>query len=263
MLDRQNYKFWITGPDGPGWKRDPYARELAGANWNCLVRRTDFPWHETAFVTPQFPDFLIYQLHVGSFYLPQYPPSTGTFLDVIDKVPYFADLGITGAAAAAGAGVSWGFQFGYNGTDYYSPESAYGVGDDRLDPYLVGVNQLLDAKGAAHFTRADLQGERNQLKALVDVCHLFGIAIIFDLVYNHAGGDFGTETLWFYDRQTGSAVPSYWNSLYFSDKTWAGGNVFNFQSDGVRQFLIDNAKFFLEEYRVDGFRYDEVSVIDK
>jgi 1,4-alpha-glucan branching enzyme len=70
--------------------------------------------------------------------------------------------------------------------------------------------------------------------------------------------------LWFYDRQTGSggSVPEYWNSLFFSDRTWAGGDVFNFQADGVRQFLINNAKFFLEEYRVDGFRYDEVSVID-
>jgi 1,4-alpha-glucan branching enzyme len=38
--------------------------------------------------------------------------------------------------------------------------------------------------------------------------------------------------------------------------------VFNFQSDPVRAFLIDNARFFLDEYRVDGFRFDEVSVID-
>ncbi len=41
-----------------------------------------------------------------------------------------------------------------------------------------------------------------------------------------------------------------------------GGDVFNFQSAGVRQFLIDNARFYLDEYRVDGFRFDEVSVID-
>ena len=99
MTDGQNYKFWITGPDGPGYKRDPYARELRGPNWNCLVRRTDFPWHETGFVTPQFSDFLIYQLHVGSFYLPQFPPSTGTFLDVIDK-----DVDISMLVLAASAG---------------------------------------------------------------------------------------------------------------------------------------------------------------
>ena len=264
VTDAQNYKFWITGPDGPGYKRDPYARELRGPNWNCLVRRTDFPWHETGFVTPQFSDFIIYQLHVGSFYLPQYPPSTGTFLDVIDKVTYFADLGITVLQLLPVQEFPGDFSLGYNGTDYYSPESAYGIHDNRLDAYLARINRLLDLKGLAHFNRADLQGEMDQLKALVDLCHIFGIAVIFDLVYNHAGGNFGGESLWFYDRQTGSAgpVPQFWNSLFFSDRTWAGGNVFNFRSDAVRQFLINNARFFLEEYRVDGFRYDEVSVID-
>jgi len=258
----QKYKFWITGPDGPGYKRDPYAREVNGDVWNCIVCRRDFPWHETGFVTPQFSDFVIYQLHVGAFYLPHFPPSTGTFLDVVSKVPYFADLGITVLQLLPVQEFPGDFGLGYNGTDFYSPEALYGVSDGPLDGYLAQVNQLLDAKGLAHFSRADLQGEMNQLKVLVDVCHVYGIAVIFDLVYNHAGGNFGLESLWFYDRQTGSAIPQYWNSLFFSDRTWAGGDVFNFQSDGVRQFLINNAQFFLEEYRVDGFRYDEVSVID-
>jgi len=258
----QKYKFWITGPDGPGSKRDPYAREVNGDVWNCIVCRPDFPWHETGFVTPQFSDFMIYQLHVGAFYLPHFPPSTGTFLDVVARVPYFADLGITVLQLLPVQEFPGDFGLGYNGTDFYSPEALYGVSDVLLDGYLPQVNQLLDAKGLAHFSRPDLQGEMNQLKVLVDVCHVYGIAVIFDLVYNHAGGNFGLESLWFYDRQTGSAIPQYWNSLFFSDRTWAGGDVFNFQSDGVRQFLINNAKFFLEEYRVDGFRYDEVSVID-
>jgi len=42
----------------------------------------------------------------------------------------------------------------------------------------------------------------------------------------------------------------------------AGGLVFDFGKPEVRDFLIQNARFFLDEYRVDGFRYDQVSVID-
>ena len=42
----------------------------------------------------------------------------------------------------------------------------------------------------------------------------------------------------------------------------AGGLVFDFGKPEVRDFLIQNAKFFLDEYRIDGFRYDQVSVID-
>ena len=49
--------------------------------------------------------------------------------------------------------------------------------------------------------------------------------------------------------------------MYFTDEDWAGGQVFAYWNAHVRQFLIDNAVFFLNEYRIDGIRYDEVRVI--
>ncbi len=75
VTEWQSYKFWITGPDGGGYKRDPYARQVDGSNsdWNCIVRSPAFPWHETGFITPHFPDFVIYQLHVGAFCAPRCP----------------------------------------------------------------------------------------------------------------------------------------------------------------------------------------------
>ncbi len=264
VQDWQRYKFWIDGQAGPGYKRDPYARELTNDSSNCIVRNPDFPWHETGFVTPQFSDFVIYQLHVGAFYTPHWPPYTGTFLDVMGKIPYLADLGVSVLQLMPIQEFPGNFSLGYNGTDYFSPEMAFGVSEDRLAPYLTRANELLEAKELSLFEEEHLRGEMNQLKALIDLCHAYGLAVILDLVFNHAGGGFGTESLWFFDRQNGAedSPPQYWNSLFFSDKTWAGGNVFNFQSDGVRQFLINNALFFLDEYRGDGFRYDEVSVID-
>jgi 1,4-alpha-glucan branching enzyme len=262
VKDRDTYKYWITGPAGPGWKRDPYARELLEPNWDCVVRATDFPWHDTGFHTPAFHNFVIYQLHVGAYHTPHFPPKTGTFLDVVDKIPYLADLGVTVLQLMPIQEFPGNFSLGYNGTDYYSPEMAYAVSDADLPPYLARVNGLLAAKRLAPYTAADLRGEMNQLKALIDLCHAYGLAVIFDLVFNHAGGGFGEQTIWFFDRQAGFDEPRWWNSLYFSDKTWSGGVVFNFQSDPVRAFLIENAKFCLDEYRVDGFRFDEVSVID-
>jgi 1,4-alpha-glucan branching enzyme len=100
----------------------------------------------------------------------------------------------------------------------------------------------------------------NQLKALIDLCHVHGIAVLLDVVYNHAGGDFGDQSLYFLDRQPQQGGNG--NSLYFTEVGHAGGLVFDFAKPEVRQFLIDNAKYFLDEYRVDGFRYDQVSVID-
>ncbi len=261
VADGSLYKYWVTGPSGAGWKRDPYARELLEPNWDCIVRQGDFPWHETGYLTPAFHDFVIYQLHVGAFQTPRFP-KPGTFLDVAVMIPYLADLGVTAIQLLPIQEFPGAFSLGYNGTDFFSPEMAYAVEDADLEPYLERVNALLAAKGLAPYHPGDLHGEMNQLKALVDLCHVSGLAVVFDLVFNHAGGGFGDQTIWFFDRQHGIEVPTWWNSLYFSDRNWAGGVVFDFQSDPVRAFLIDNATFFLDEYRVDGFRFDEVSVID-
>ena len=89
------------------------------------------------------------------------------------------------------------FSLGYNGTDYFSPEMDFAVEDADLKPYVDAVNALLDAKGFGRYQQDDLRGEMNQLKALIDLCHIHGLVVILDVVYNHAGGDFGDQSLWF------------------------------------------------------------------
>src|SRR5688572_27029623 len=68
VTERALYKYWVTGPAGPGWKRDPYARQLRDPSWDCVVAAANFPWHEPGHVTPAFHNFVIYQLHVGAFH---------------------------------------------------------------------------------------------------------------------------------------------------------------------------------------------------
>jgi 1,4-alpha-glucan branching enzyme len=266
IKDRQRYKLRVHGPDGPGWKRDPFARELT-TPWpgDCVVRSTGFPWHQTGFVTPRFHEFVIYQLHVGAFYAPNRqasPDGAGTFLDVAEKVPYLADLGVTVLQLMPIQEFDGTFGLGYAGTDYYSPEMAFGVSDAELPEHLTRVNQLLSSKGQAPFAIDEIRGEMNQLKALIDLCHVYGLAVILDVVYNHAGGNLDEESIYFFDRQSGRSEGRRQNSLFFLDRGHAGGLVFDYGKDGVRDFLIQNAKFFVNEYRVDGFRYDQVSVID-
>ena len=107
-------------------------------------------------------------------------------------------------------------------------------------------------------TAAQLTGQINQFKAFIDLCHLYGIAVIADVVYNHAGGGFDDQSIKFFDRQPYTTDN---NSLYFTDQDHAGGRVFAFWKQEVRQFLIDNGKSLLQEYHVDGLRYDQVTVI--
>ena len=64
--------------------------------------------------------------------------------------------------------------------------------------------------------------------------------------------------LYFWDRFTNSDNN---NSLYFSSMEWAGGLSFALWNDAVRQFLINNASFFVNSFHIDGFRYDEISVL--
>jgi 1,4-alpha-glucan branching enzyme len=259
--DRQRYMFYVVGNGSEGPKRDPYARELqAPFPSECIIRSSDFPWHDCGYITPAFHDFVIYQLHVGTFFTPNLPAKGGTFLDVACKIPYLARLGVSAIQLMPIQEFQTEFSLGYNGTDYFSPEMDFAVEDAALAPYAEGVNKLLDARGLPRYRVEDLHGEMNQLKALVDLAHLHGLAVIIDLVYNHAGGDFGDESLYFFDRQ--STDGGHRNSLYFTDKGHAGGLVFDFGKSEVRDFLIHNAKFFLDEYRVDGFRHDQVSVID-
>ena len=200
--DRQRYMFHVVGGGSEGPKRDPYARELQTPfPSECIIRSADFPWHDRGFVTPSFHDFVIYQLHVGTFFTPNLPGKGGTFLDVACKLPYLAALGVTALQLMPIQEFQTTFSLGYNGTDYFSPEMDFAVDDAALPPYAQTVNRLLDAKGAAPYRVEDLHGEMNQLKALVDLAHLHGLAVILDLVYNHAGGDFGDESLYFFDRQ--------------------------------------------------------------
>src|SRR5512144_1000810 len=61
VRDRDRYRFWVVGDGSTGPKRDPYARELETPfPGDCIVRETDFPWHETGFRTPDFSNFVIY-----------------------------------------------------------------------------------------------------------------------------------------------------------------------------------------------------------
>lgn len=274
VREGDHYRFHLVGNPQP-LVRDPYARELEFHDWpdvDCIVRSpSSYPWHDEGFRTPWLHEAILYQFHFGTWHAvddqdrDDRPARVGTFLDAVERIPYLADLGVTfiqPLPVTEFNSVPNPFDptprsLGYNGTDLFSPEMDYGVEERDLPRYLGTVNRLLVDRGRPPLELHHLVPQVNQLKAFVDLCHLYGMAVIFDVVYNHAGGFFGDEQnlYQFRDDEGGE--------LYFTQDGWAGGLVFDFDNAGVRQFLIDNARFFLDEYHVDGFRYDEVSVIDR
>jgi len=267
LKDGDQYLFYVDGVGTANYKRDPRGRLLtslpAFPGSNCVLRSPSrFPWHETGFRPPAFSDVIIYQLHVGTYFIEPGSPD-GSFLDVIGKIPYLAALGVTAIEPMPIQEFETQFSLGYNGTDYYSPEDQYGEYDEtKLQAYFATANTILNQAGQPGYTGIDvLRGADSQLKALVDICHVYDIAVLFDVVYNHAGGGFDENSpLWFTDRMPYGNLN---DSLYFTDQGWAGGQVFAYWNNDVKQFLIDNAKFFYQEYRIDGLRFDEVSVMDR
>jgi 1,4-alpha-glucan branching enzyme len=265
LQEGDQYRFYVNGQGSNGYKRDPRARELtfipSFPASNCVLRNpTLFPWHNTQFRPPAFNDLILYQLHVGTFSIATGSPN-GCFLDLVSKLPYLASLGINAIEPLPVTEAANYPSLGYNGTDLYSPEQEYGIPDGAaLAQYFTTVNALLAQRGQAPYpSTASLSGSANQLRAMVDLCHVYGIAVIFDVVYGHAGGGFDDASLAFMDRQP---YNNWNNSLYFTDQAVSAGQAFAYWNNDVKQFLIDNATLFYQEYRVDGFRFDQVSDMD-
>jgi 1,4-alpha-glucan branching enzyme len=268
--DGDPYMFFVVGQGSAGWKRDPYARELTAdpvfPGSYCLVRDpASYTWQAGAWRPPPYEDLIIYQLHIGTWWASDETGAdarklrSGTFLDAAEKLDYLRELGVTAVQLLPVQEFATANSMGYNGVDYFSPEGEYLVPAEQIPWRLARVNAMFAACGKQPLTVAQLTPGINQLKCFIDLCHLNGIAVIFDLVYNHAGGGFDDNSIWFYDRQANGNQN---NSLFFTDQGWAGGQIFAYWNDWVSQFLIDNASFFVRECRIDGIRYDEVRVIE-
>jgi 1,4-alpha-glucan branching enzyme len=265
--DGDRYRFWVRGKGSRGYKRDPRARELDPQNFpNCfaiLRPAGGFPWHDRDFVTPDFSDMIVYQLHVGTFAIAK-PGVCSTFLDVALKIPWLADLGINVLQPLPIDEQEANPNMGYGGADLFSPDFPY-VAVADLPAYLAKLNALYAAKRCSAIALADIQSGPGQLKALVDLCHVHGIAVVFDVVYNHAGGfavdgQFDDNCLYYLDRRYDRGDNK--DSLYFTDQDrGTGGLAFALWNDEVAKFLIDNARYYVEEFHADGFRYDEISML--
>jgi 1,4-alpha-glucan branching enzyme len=263
------YRYWTKGPSGEGYKRDPRAIELELDHYpdcNCrIIKRRDFPWNDQDFVPPRFNDLIIYQFHIGVFYAERdgvdiRANRVSKFLDVVDRIEYLASLGVNAIQPLPVAEWQGETSRGYNNTDFFSPEMDYCVSPHDLGDYLPRINAMLQSKGKGLLSADHLLDQRDQLKAMVDLCHLYGVAVIGDVVYNHAGGPFDDQSMRFFERPWNH---QWWDpdGYFIAGGGWAGGRIFNFDVDEVRGFLIDNAIMYLDDFHFDGLRYDEVTVI--
>ena len=151
---------------------------------------------------------------------------------------------------------------GYNGVDYFSPEGAYLVAAGQLGWRLANINRMLEGFGKPPLTAAELSQGVDQLKCLVDLCHLHGIAVILDVVYNHTseGNQLG-PTLSF----RGIDNKAYYrlseqNQRHYEDFTGCG-NSLNARHPRVLQVITDSLRYWIQDMHIDGFRFDLASTL--
>ncbi|PSR16129.1 malto-oligosyltrehalose trehalohydrolase [filamentous cyanobacterium CCP3] len=104
--------------------------------------------------------------------------------------------------------------------------------------------------GVFPYATQNSYGGPDGLKRLVDACHREGLAVILDVVYNHFGPE-GNYTGCYGPYTTDKYSTPWGNAINFDD-TW---------SDGVRQYCIQNALYWLREFHVDGLRLDAIHAI--
>jgi 1,4-alpha-glucan branching enzyme len=265
VRDGDAYKFFVVGGATSGYKRDPYARELtrepAYPLAHCIVRDPNaYEWHDKRYRGPAFHDLIVYQLHVGTFHGPTREKRVAKFLDVLDRLDYLIALGVTTLSLLPVVEYSPASSAGYEGGDLFSPEPAFIVPPEELGGYLSRANSLLARCNQPPLLRADLVPAIHQLKVLVDLCHLHGLSVIIDVAFDHVGSPIETqdESLWFFDRAPDSSDPN--ESVYCTDQS-TQGRAFALWKREVRQFLIDNAKFWIQEYHVNGLRYANANIV--
>ncbi|QJQ97130.1 malto-oligosyltrehalose trehalohydrolase [Halomonas sp. PA5] len=93
-------------------------------------------------------------------------------------------------------------------------------------------------------------GSPDDMKALIDEAHGLGLMVFLDVVYNHFGPD-------------GNYLASYADSFFRDDLVTPWGLAIDFREPAVRRYFIENALMWIEEYRLDGLRFDAVHAISE
>ena len=220
------YKYLIVNGKQRLLRLDPYSREVTNSVGNSIVSDPDFDWGEDRYEMPNWNELIVYELHVGTFN-PKSKDVPGTFDGVSEKLPYLRDLGINAIEIMPPMEFPGSYSWGYNPSQPFAVESSYG-----------GVKKF---------------------KELVKAAHAHGIAVILDVVYNHFGPT--DLDLWRFDGWSENDK----GGIYFYNDGRAatpwGDTRPDYGRGEVREYLRDNALMWLDEYRVDGLRWDATAYI--
>lgn len=223
----QEYKFVIINGDQILDKSDPYTRQMNSSSGNSVIYDpSEFDWQNDNFSIPALNELVIYEIHIGSFFADK-QGIAGDFDMALQKLNHLKQLGVNALQVMPVGEFPGDFSWGYNPANIFAVESAYGGPD--------------------------------QMKRFVQKAHQEGFAVILDVVYNHFGPS--DLDLWQFDGwQENDKGGIYFYNDERAVTPW-GDNRPDYGRAEVRQFIRDNALMWLQEYHVDGLRFDSTLYI--
>jgi isoamylase len=277
-----HYAYRVDGPSSPqdlherGFRFnpnkvliDPYARGTSTTLWrrsdacgmddnlatsmrSIVIDASGYDWEGDRPLNRPIGDVVVYEMHVGGF--TKSPTSgvehPGTFAGVIEKIPYLKELGITTVELlpihefdsqeldrALPDGTRLTNYWGYSTVGFFAPESDY-------------------------CTRPELGNHLDEFRDMVKALHRAGIGVVLDVVFNHTSeGNGQGPTISFRGFENSiyyHLVPN--DRQYYMDYSGCGNTV-NCNHPMVDKFILDCLEFWVREMHVDGFRFDEGSIL--
>lgn len=215
------YRYRLIRGDKQLLRIDPYARQVISSVGNAVVHDPEFDWEGDDFHLPPVNELVIYEMHLGTFHDKQ-DGTADKFADALQKLDHLQRLGVNVIEVMPLAQFAGELSWGYNPSCVFAVETNYGG--------PVGFKQFVKA------------------------VHKAGIAVILDVVYNHFGPS--DLDLWQFDGWSENDQGGiYFYNDWRAETPW-GSTRPDYGRKEVRQFIRDNAMMWLEEYHVDGLRFD-------
>ena len=216
ILDPDNDKY-IPVTTYPGLKAYPTGKTTQIVSV-FQTNQEPYAWEDSTFTPAKTTDLVIYELLVRDF------TAAGTFKMTMDSLGYLKKLGINAIELMPVNEFEGNSSWGYNPSFYFAVDKAYGT--------------------------------KNDYKKFVDECHKQGIAVIMDIVLNHSYGSSPMVRLYM-NSETGQVTSeSPWFNQTCPHPPYCWGYDFNHQKPATKAFVARVNHYWLDEYKIDGYRFD-------
>ncbi|WP_294554611.1 alpha-amylase family glycosyl hydrolase [uncultured Bacteroides sp.] len=194
-----------------------YPSKGAGTVSVFKIRKDSYAWTHDDFAIADKNNLMIYELLLRDF------TESGDLQGALQKLDYLKNLGVTAIELMPVQEFEGNDSWGYNPTFYFALDKAYGTSD--------------------------------MYKKFIDECHKRDIAVLFDVVYNHATGNNTFARLYWDSENNKTATNNPWFNTD-APHDYSVFHDFNHESPLVRDFVKRNLKYLIDEYHIDGFRFD-------